>query len=281
MHRSAAPACAPFCSCLSLSLGPMSVVERGCRDLARSAWARTAPVVQSCEGARPWRCATAAASPRVGDLELAQDVGDVDAGGLRADVTAQQATGVGLARSHSGCSTGSGQSSSGSRCHGGSPLNGAPASGSCVPRSALVGVARSVSFAQGTLDQQFAEITAAVQHREKDNVTRADGEHQPIRAHAQVAVAIDPFSLELRDDTASKGHGRKAGHTARDLPVETLGRLGSVPLSHVVDDAQKIIDGGLGPLNGEAGAHDAPRRSAKRALTSPSTDAWSCMRPAR
>lgn len=97
----------------------------------------------------------------------------------------------------------------------------------------------------------------------------------------QVTRAIDPFSLEFRDDEASKRHRLQASDTVRDLPVEMLGGLCSVPVCHVVEDAQQIIDGGLGPLNGEAVAHDAPRRSARRALTSSSTDAWSCRRPAR
>jgi hypothetical protein len=76
----------------------------------------------------------------------------------------------------------------------------------------------SASFAQGTIDEQLAEIPSAVQHREKDDLSPPDGEHQPIRAHEQLAVAIDPFSLEFRDNTASKGHGLQAGHKARDLP---------------------------------------------------------------
>lgn len=152
---------------------------------------------------------------------------------------------------------------------------------SCGPWSALVGLAGLVSFAQGTRDQQFAEITSTVQRCEKDNLTPADGEHQPVRAHEQLAVAVDPLSFEFGDDTASKGHGLQVGDIAPDLLVETLGRLGSVPFAHVVDDAQKVIDGSLSPLNGEAIAHGAPRGSAKRALTNSSTDAWSCMRPVR
>ena len=161
------------------------------------------------------------------------------------------------------------------RCH------GRCAPGSFRPRSVAVGGAGSGPFAQGTSDEQFAEITTAVKHREEDDLASTDGERQPIRSHEQFAVAIDPFSLEFRDDTASTRHRLQASDTTRDLPVEMLGRLGSVPGCHVVEDAQQIIDGGLGPPNGEAVAHDAPRRSARRALTSSSTDAWSCMRPAR
>lgn len=62
---------------------------------------------------------------------------------------------------------------------------------------------KSGSFAQGPSDEQFAEITTAVQHREEYDLASADGEHQPIRPHEHLAVGIDPCSLECRDDQGS------------------------------------------------------------------------------
>jgi hypothetical protein len=108
------------------------------------------------------------------------------------------------------------------------------------------------------------------------------------RAHEQFAVGFDAYNLVLRDDTAPKEHGLQADDTVRDLPVETVGCLGSVPIGHVVDDAQQIIDGTLGPRDGERSVHGDPRRSARWTVTRSSTDAgsWSVqsggpVRPAR
>jgi len=106
---------------------------------------------------------------------------------------------------------------------------GPPEVRTCRPRTALVGMTGSGSFAQGPSDEQFAEITTAVQHREEYDLTSADGEHQPIRPHEQLAVAIDPFSLQFREDTRSQRHGRRARDVARDLPIEMLRGVCSIP----------------------------------------------------
>ena len=83
---------------------------------------------------------------------------------------------------------------------------------------------QSVSFAQGAIGEQFAELASAIEHREKDDHSPADGEQQPVRAHALLAVAIDPFSPEPRDETASQGHGFQAGHDVRGaLPHAAAG----------------------------------------------------------
>ena len=70
-----------------------------------------------------------------------------------------------------------------------------------------MGAAGSVSFAQGSLDEEFAEIASAVQHREKDDLAAADGDHRPIWADEHLARAIDPFSLEFGNDTTRHGKG--------------------------------------------------------------------------
>jgi putative transposase len=131
---------------------------------------------------------------------------------------------------------------------------------------------------------QANDMTPTPLHRfsdSPDDLASAHGEHQPIRAHEQFAVGLDAFCFGLRDDTAPKREGLQGGDAVRDLPIETLGRLRSVAIGDVVDDAQQTIDGGLGPRDGERSAHSDPRRSANRAVTSSSTDARSWVRPVR
>jgi hypothetical protein len=56
-----------------------------------------------------------------------------------------------------------------------------------------VSVEGSVSFAKGTIDEQLAEITPPVQHREQDDRSPTDGEHERSRA-----TSIDDADVRRR-----------------------------------------------------------------------------------